>query len=145
MARMRPLVFALVRGARAPLATIALMFGTGCQHDSTTPNQCPESIAHYCPMHPGACPPSAPEFCPWLTARGGGAYNGPVSCAGVGGGWEVDSQNAQLWYLFDDAGLTAILSVGPDGGGCLAGSGLWKGPCLNEEVAFGCAIDASSE
>jgi hypothetical protein len=142
---MRRLVFALVRGARAPFATIALLFGTGCQHDSPAPNHCPESIAQYCPKHPGACPPSAPEFCPWLTARGGEFYGGPISCPGVGLGWEVDGQNAQLWYLFDDAGLKEILSVGPDGGGCVAGSGLSMGPCLNGEVAFGCVVDASAE
>ena len=131
----------------AQIAVTLVVFATGCGRTSTlVDSPCAESVSQYCEAQPKECPTSksALPFCQWLTARGGRFYGGPVSCPGRGGGWEVESADGGVWYLFDDGGLSAILDVGPDGG-CRAGASPATGSCLNENVGFGCAIDAARD
>jgi len=133
----------------APIALTLLLLATGCGRTSTAvDNPCAKSVGQYCASQPNECPTSASKvpFCQWLTARGGAGYGGPVSCPGQGSGWEVESPDGAVWYLFDDGGLSAIIvpNVGPDGG-CRAGPGPATGDCVDENVAFGCPIDAARE
>ena len=131
----------------APIAVPLLVLATGCQRASAAADSpCAQPLSQYCEAHPKECPTSASAvpFCQWLTGRGGRFYSGPASCPGQGSGWQVDSPDGGVWYLFDDGDLSAIVDLGPDGG-CRAGAGPATGLCFNGDIGFGCAIDAARE
>jgi hypothetical protein len=117
---------------------------TACGKGGSAEATCGEPIAQVCGQDPGNCPTSAEQgaFCKWLVSQGRYLFGGPVQCTDGRSGWEVDEPDGGMrWYLFDDAGLTTIVNLGPLGAGapaCLA-------DCENFIVAVECVVDAGAQ
>jgi hypothetical protein len=104
---------------------------------------CIEPLAQYCGVRPDVCPHSAEQFCQWLAGRGEHSFGGTVQCPGQGTGFVVEER----YYLFDDAGLTAIDAIDEmfANGVCLAGSPHVVGDCVILTTSFECYGDAGGE
>lgn len=106
------------------------------------------SAKDYCASAPARCPASEADTCAWLLANGraSATYGGPIICKAAGlRGPAVSVDGVERWFLFDDAGIAAVVDLHPmkDQGKCVAGT-VDPTTCWDGLVLYRCG-DAGSE